>query len=569
VSPRSAAVVAALIALLAFAPAAFAASYVVNDPGDAPDATPGDGICETATGNGVCTLRAAIQEANASAGVLDTITFTAAPTNIGALNASTTPTSSAITDPVTIDGGSTGTTVTFDPTADGPLLEASAAGVTLERLSFTGGHSGPELLLSGANAKLDHVTVDTAPGVGVRVTGSGAQLGAVTVSKPGGSGISLSGSRATVTNPNVSGSKAEGIAVTGNSAAISGGTVHGNTSNGIGIAAQGVVVNRVVIYGNGGLPIALVPGANGGVQPPGDLRIGPRRADGSLPLTGTTPNGGSVELWGGSPFGPVAPSYLTTFGVGGGTFTYNFPSEPPTGATFAVDLTSGGTSQFSLVTVPSDVVSPDIVRARAVSPTDVIVIPSEPLDANSIQASDFALTMAGKDRQITAVTPSADGSQIDLTSSGWRAGEAGYVQLTGAGDVADRAGNVNLAGTRLRVAAAPGDFVAPIAGQLALSPRNMCLTHGRGCRRTGTTIRFVTTESGKATIVIQRGDKRVGSRIYGAVQAGLNTLKFNGRLSGRKLRAGRYRLLVYVQDLVGNVTDQPPIALLNVRRVGK
>jgi len=36
----------------------------VNDSGDEPDATPGDGICETATGNRVCSLRAAIMESN-------------------------------------------------------------------------------------------------------------------------------------------------------------------------------------------------------------------------------------------------------------------------------------------------------------------------------------------------------------------------------------------------------------------------------------------------------------------------------------------------------------------------
>ena len=47
-----------------------AAVFTVNSPADPlfGDASPGNGICETATGNGVCTLRAAIQEANALAG---------------------------------------------------------------------------------------------------------------------------------------------------------------------------------------------------------------------------------------------------------------------------------------------------------------------------------------------------------------------------------------------------------------------------------------------------------------------------------------------------------------------
>ena len=44
------------------------ATFAVNSTADAVDATTGDGICETAPGNGVCTLRAAIQEANAGAG---------------------------------------------------------------------------------------------------------------------------------------------------------------------------------------------------------------------------------------------------------------------------------------------------------------------------------------------------------------------------------------------------------------------------------------------------------------------------------------------------------------------
>src|SRR5439155_1434347 len=48
-----------------------AAGFTVNSPIDAPDANPGDGICATAAG--LCSLRAAIQEANATP-TADTIT---------------------------------------------------------------------------------------------------------------------------------------------------------------------------------------------------------------------------------------------------------------------------------------------------------------------------------------------------------------------------------------------------------------------------------------------------------------------------------------------------------------
>ena len=55
--------------------ASVATVLVVNSPNDAVDANPGDGVCETATA-GECTLRAAVQEANALAGA-DTISIPA------------------------------------------------------------------------------------------------------------------------------------------------------------------------------------------------------------------------------------------------------------------------------------------------------------------------------------------------------------------------------------------------------------------------------------------------------------------------------------------------------------
>src|SRR5215510_7899257 len=53
---------------LYFAGEAAAADFVVNSVGDVTDAAPGNGICETGAGNQECTLRAAIQEANALSG---------------------------------------------------------------------------------------------------------------------------------------------------------------------------------------------------------------------------------------------------------------------------------------------------------------------------------------------------------------------------------------------------------------------------------------------------------------------------------------------------------------------
>lgn len=80
------------------------ATYTVNSTGNDSDAIPGDGICETLTGNGICTLRAGIEEANVSVGA-DQITFNIAPSGLHTI-IPTLPNMPFITDPLTIDGTS-------------------------------------------------------------------------------------------------------------------------------------------------------------------------------------------------------------------------------------------------------------------------------------------------------------------------------------------------------------------------------------------------------------------------------------------------------------------------------
>jgi hypothetical protein len=146
-------VVSALMSLLALAgggaprrvaPHA-AATFVVNSIGDASDAVPGDGVCDA--GAGVCTFRAAVEEANANAGA-DSIHFsigTGAKTiAIGG------PGFAEISEAVTIDGttqpGYAGVPLIELDGAASPVsltLGAGAAGSTvrgllLNRFPFTG-----------------------------------------------------------------------------------------------------------------------------------------------------------------------------------------------------------------------------------------------------------------------------------------------------------------------------------------------------------------------------------------------------------------------------------------------
>jgi hypothetical protein len=575
---RVAAVAAALVAALFTAPAALAATFTVNDPGTAA----GAGAVTACTGGGAgCTLPAAITASDATPAVVDTIAFTVDP---GPFDTGQVP---AVTQPVLVDGGGN-TTVSFAPTATGLLFNVQAANTTLKAIEFTGGaSSATDVNLAGSGDRLDTVTVRNAPGTAVRiagpsirvdgsrvegsgtgiaVAGANATIASPTIVGVGGRGIDVTGTGTSISSPEISGS-GDGVVLGGSAATVSGGHIHGNSGNGVSNTGQNNTTTRVVFYGNGGKPIANSPGANGGIAPPQNLRIGPRRADGSLPLTGNA--GGTVELWAGNPFSSSPPTFADSFSADG-DFTYNFPSEPAPGSVFAASLTGGsGTSEFATVAVPSDVSSPSAFFARALDTANVRVDFSEPLDPASVQTGDFKLTMAGADRAITSMAVSPDGTFVTLTSSGWRAGEAGYVELTSAGAVNDVSGNAMVTVPRLRVAAAPGDFIAPLGARLAVTPRTICLTHARTCRKPGMTIKFVSTEAGKARLVIKRSNKTVGSRLYSGIVAGLNTLKFNGRLGSRKLRAGRYRLLMYVQDQVGNVTDQPPIVLFRVRRVSK
>ena len=100
-----------------------AATFVVTSTAYAVDASPGDGVCATATG--VCTVRAAIQEANAERSA-DTITVPAGFYRLtpGPLSITTDMTiSGAGADQTILDGNGTGRVVAVG-------VGVAAAGVT-------------------------------------------------------------------------------------------------------------------------------------------------------------------------------------------------------------------------------------------------------------------------------------------------------------------------------------------------------------------------------------------------------------------------------------------------------
>ncbi len=133
VSVSFALILTLIIALMVPAQRAYAASLVVNSTGDADDANPADGICATA--GSVCTLRAAIETANALGGT-NTISFD------GATFA--TPKTITLTSNLHVSTGTLTITGTGTVTVDGGgvtqlLLIDSAATVSLSDLTLAHG----------------------------------------------------------------------------------------------------------------------------------------------------------------------------------------------------------------------------------------------------------------------------------------------------------------------------------------------------------------------------------------------------------------------------------------------
>jgi hypothetical protein len=344
---------------------------------------------------------------------------------------------------------------------------------------------------------------------------------------------------------------------------ISGSTLRGARTSGVSLigSAQHVNITRTPIYTYGTKAISFdSSGVNGGAGAPANLRVGPRRADGSLPITGST-GGGRLELFRGDP--ASGDSFFFDAAVNGGPFLLQSPAPLAAGDTLGATITDGAsdTSELATVRVPADIVSPELYVGVATSLTTVRVQPTEPIDPASVQASDFFLNVAGVDRPVASATPTPDGAFITLTTTrAWVPGQAGFVHLTGPAALVDRSGNESAPQGDVPVGGAPGDFTPPLVRRLKLTPsKNLCMR----CRRPGAHVIFDSTKDGFAYLTVFKGRRLIGSRKFIAVPGG-NFIKWDGKIGGQRLRRGGYRVYVGVQDIVGNVTPgnrQPSVKI--------
>ena len=235
-----------------------AAVFTVNSPSDVVDAAPGNGVCETAADNRVCTLRAAIEEANALGGT-DEIILPPLPS----------PAAYVLTLPAVL------------------LIDDS--------LTITGGEASTTIIDGNRSLRPDRGVLNIGGGITVNLIGVTIRNGGKTI---GGGGIS-NGGTLTLTNSTVSGnigSLGGGIFI-GGTATLSNSTVSGNNSrgNGGGIRSDGTVtLSNSTVSGN----TASVVG--GGIRSTGTLTLTNSAVTGNSSGSGgggiTNNEGGTLTL---------------------------------------------------------------------------------------------------------------------------------------------------------------------------------------------------------------------------------------------------------------------------------
>ena len=273
-----------MLAALVAAPAiGQAATFNVNSTLDAVDATPGDGICATA--GSVCTLRAAIQEANALAGA-DTIVVPAGTYTLTIAGAGEDAAATGdldITSAVTVEGAGANLTTVNGGGIDRVFDVLTGANVTLRGLRIAGGSlagNGGGVQAVAATLVIERcAVVGNTAAFGGGIVSSGANTVTITdteisgntaTSQGGGINFQTGGTQL-LTNVTVSGNGAAGVGgiVSFNAATIVNSTIAANTETGslarnIGVAAALTLRNTLIVLGSAGGANCFGTPADGG-----------------------------------------------------------------------------------------------------------------------------------------------------------------------------------------------------------------------------------------------------------------------------------------------------------------
>ena len=255
---------------------AHAAVFTVNSPSDPPagDANPGDGICDIAPPTHTCTLRAAIQEANALAGADEIIL----PPDTYLL---TIVTELGITGNLTITGGGASTTIIDGNKSVRPNSRVLVAG-------------------SGITVNISGVTIRNGGTGGV---GGGIfNAGTLTLTNSTVSGNNADGDGGGIYNANGGTATLTNITVSGNNVGVDGGGVFNDGGGTM------TLTNSTVSGNNAGDDAGGVRNANGGTMMLTNTTVsgnnagdggGGIRNSGTLTLTNSTVSGNNAGEDGG------------------------------------------------------------------------------------------------------------------------------------------------------------------------------------------------------------------------------------------------------------------------------
>lgn len=598
-----------LFLLACTVPSAHAATFTVQSTADTTDASPDDGICATATG--VCTLRAALVQANALPGP-DTITLPAGTYN--------TATALPVTTIVTINGAGAASTVVDGAPGQNVFGVAGAGGVTFTGFTVTGGSRGIDV--SSTELTLDRMAISG----NSQVNGGnaiGAGMGVASSAKVFMTRSAVIGNTATSTLLDVQGA---GIYVGGGVLQVETSTIAGNVASapalgrasfggGIAVNLNGsVTLRHVTMSGNSST-------SGSAAQYGGNLYLNPGTTG---TVTDSILTGGiSIEAY--RNCGPTKPIALgrnidsgTTCGFGPGHLSSTDPKLTPLGdfggPTRSAVPTLASPALGQAVTCPVDGIDQRGAAAPAGSGCDigaaelsadlgvtleasrgetpaggdvtfVARVTNTGLDTAASVVLDLQPTGAA---QVVLITPStgsctaavrcelgdlAPGASATVTAV-LRAGASGTltpaVQVSTPTPEPAGASNSTAASVAVTTSPAPaGTAPASITPALRLSPLRLS-----GRARTGRAIRLTSTLSVNARLTLRvtrllpgrrvgtscRLKARRGTRCTAAVAVGVVTLRrtagpvrltIPAKLRGRSLPRGRYRVTAYATDASG------------------
>jgi len=410
-----------------------AATIAVNSTLDAVDANPADGICQTATA-GQCTLRAAIQTANASLAVADTVTLPAGTYTLTIAGRGETAAATGdlningLGGALTITGAGATTTIIDGGALDGVFETRVAAVVTISDITIRngnniGGLGGGIHVGNGTTVTLNRsvVTACTAgggnPGAGGVDNSGTLNMNTVAVTNNDSAGGGVNNGAAGVLTwsiGEVSGNTTGGGIQNNGTINLTNITISGNnsTAQGAGIDARGTVtLQNITISGNtSGAGVAAIGGirnnAAQSISARNTIIAGnlPANCGGAITSLGNNLDTGNTCLFAGPGDLPNTDPLLGILALNGGTVqTRALPAGSPaidngsaTGCP-ATDARGAGFDRPLDGNIPLDGTAVCDMGAYEFKPQQLTVTDPPPIDFGTVTSgttADHTITLA-------------------------------------------------------------------------------------------------------------------------------------------------------------------------------